>query len=135
MSNTHTGSCLCEEVKYKITGEAKRFLYCQCSRCRKSTSSAHASNLFIASKEIDWLSGKENIQTYKVPDADRYERHFCKNCGSSLPIYVAMREMVLIPAGTLDTEPTLKPQARIFNDSRAEWSDHADLECYPEYPG
>jgi len=53
MSNTYTGSWPCKGVKYKVTGEAKRFLYCQCSCCRKSTSSAHADNLFIASRETE----------------------------------------------------------------------------------
>jgi len=135
MSIKHTGSCLCGEVKFEIIGEAKRFLYCHCSRCRKSTGSAHASNLFIDAKGINWLSGEANHKTYKVPDAERYARTFCNNCGGLLPVYVAARGMVMIPAGTLDTEPNFKPQARIFEGSRAEWSyDDHDMPCHEEYP-
>jgi len=135
MSDKHTGSCLCGAVKFEVIGEAKNFLYCHCSRCRKSTGSAHASNIFIDAEKINWISGEENRKSYKVPDAERYMRVFCENCGSLLPVYVAARNMVLIPAGTLDTEPKLSPQARIFNGSRANWcSDDHDLTCYEEYP-
>jgi len=134
MSSKHTGRCLCGEVKYEITGEAKNFLYCQCSRCQKSTGSAHASNLFVAANDIHWISGKNKIKSFKVPDAERYMRHFCADCGSPVPIYIEARGMALIPAGTLDTGPTIKPQARIFHDSRAVWTNHDELVCFPEYP-
>jgi len=134
MSDKHTGSCLCKEMKYEVIGEAKRFLFCQCSRCRKSTSSAHASNLFIDAKKIDWVSGEANLRMYKVPDAERFVRHFCVNCGSSMPIFVDARNMVVIPAGTLDSHLDFKPEARIFNDSRAGWTHHEELACFPEYP-
>ena len=42
---------------------------------------------------------------------------------------------VVLPAGTLDAEPPMQPHARIFWDSRAEWSCHGDgIPTYPEYP-
>ena len=43
---------------------------------------------------------------------------------------------VVIPAGSLDSEPPIKPQARIFWDSRADWSCDGDaLPRFAEYPG
>jgi hypothetical protein len=43
--------------------------------------------------------------------------------------------MVFIPAGTLDVEPNIAPQARIFQDSKASWSCAGDaIPCFPEYP-
>ena len=32
-----TGSCLCKNVSYEITGNMGVFQYCHCSRCRKFT--------------------------------------------------------------------------------------------------
>jgi hypothetical protein len=44
-------------------------------------------------------------------------------------------ELVVIPAGSLDSAPPLAPQARIFWDSRADWSCAAgDLPVFAEYP-
>jgi hypothetical protein len=42
---------------------------------------------------------------------------------------------VIIPAGSLDDEAPITPQARIFSGSRARWSCTDDgLPVYPEYP-
>jgi len=44
--------------------------------------------------------------------------------------------LVMIPAGTLDDEPGIAPQARIFYGSKADWScagdELASFERYPE---
>jgi len=52
-----------------------------------------------------------------------------------LPKHIPSMGMVFIPAGTLDVEPNIAPQARIFQDSKASWScsDEA-LPCFPDYP-
>jgi hypothetical protein len=41
----------------------------------------------------------------------------------------------MLPAGSLDVEPPLKPDSRIFYGSRASWScDEGELPHYQEYP-
>jgi len=55
------GSCLCGAVQYQVTGEAKRFYHCHCSRCRKPTGTGHASNLSLQPGALKWLSGEEHI--------------------------------------------------------------------------
>ncbi len=43
--------------------------------------------------------------------------------------------MVFIPAGSLDEEPDMEPQARIFTGSRAGWScERMELPEFSEYP-
>ena len=44
-------------------------------------------------------------------------------------------DVVIIPAGSLDDEPPIRPQARIFQASRANWSCTAGdaLPTFPEY--
>lgn len=39
-----------------------------------------------------------------------------------MPRFDADHGMVFIPAGSLDVEPVMQPQARIFCGSRAAWS-------------
>jgi hypothetical protein len=44
-------------------------------------------------------------------------------------------DSVLVPAGSLDVEPPIKPQARIFTAWRSSWSCVGDgLEAFPEFP-
>ena len=131
---TLKGSCLCGAVKYEATGEPKRFYHCHCSRCRKATGSAHASNLFLQPAALKWLSGEAQIRSFKVPEAQRFTNSFCATCGSRLPRQAKDTDIVMIPCGSLNDEAPLKPQARVFSGSRASWSCAGDeLPVYPEY--
>ncbi len=130
-----SGSCLCGTVQYDLSGDPKHFYHCHCRRCRKATGTGHATNLMIASGGVNWIKGEASLTRYKVPDAERFSTCFCGICGSLLPRFVAELGVVVIPAGTLDSEPAGMPEARIFWDSRADWScSTGDLAVYSEYP-
>ena len=129
------GGCLCGVVKYEVAGEAKRFYHCHCSRCRKATGTGHASNLFLRPAALKWLSGEEHIRAFKVPEAERFTNQFCAACGGRLPRQPAGTDTVVVPAGSLDDEVPIRPQARIFIDSRALWSCSGDdVLTYPGPP-
>ena len=129
------GSCLCGAVRYEAAGEPLRFVHCHCSRCRKATGTGHASNLFIQPGTLRWLSGEENLRSFKIPEAKRFTNSFCAVCGGRVPRQVTGSDAVVIPAGSLDDEPPIQPQARIFVGSRASWSCAGDdLPVHAEYP-
>lgn len=128
------GSCLCGTVRYQVTGEPERFYHCHCSRCRKATGTGHASNLFLRPAALEWLSGEEEIRSFKVPEAKRFTNTFCAKCGSRLPRQATDGNGVIVPAGSLDDAPPIEPQARIFSASRAGWSCAGDaLPVHSEY--
>jgi hypothetical protein len=132
---TLTGSCLCGAVKYEASGEPARFMHCHCTRCRKATGTGHASNLFLQPGTLKWLAGEEQLRAYKVPEAKRFTNTFCATCGGRLPRQIAGSDMVVIPAGSLDGEPPMKPQGRIFIGSGAAWSCRGDgMPAFDEYP-
>lgn len=134
-TSTFRGSCLCGSVQYEISGEPKKFYHCHCKRCRKATGTGHATNLFLQPGSLKWLKGEDLIRLYKVPEAQRFTNSFCSNCGGRVPRYVKEMDAVIIPAGSLDSEPPLRPQARVFWDSRADWSCSAgELPVHAEYP-
>jgi hypothetical protein len=105
-----------------VSGEPQAFFHCHCSRCRKATGTGHASNLFFQPGVLQWLAGEEQVRAYKVPEAKRFTNTFCAVCGSRLPRRANDSDAVMIPAGSLDEEAPIKPQARIFTASRASWS-------------
>jgi hypothetical protein len=132
---TFKGSCLCGSVQYELHGEPKRFYHCHCRRCRKATGTGHASNIMVKAEDFRWVQGDALLRRYKVPDAERFYSHFCSECGSAMPREVPEIGMIVIPAGSLDHEIPIRPEARIFWDSRAEWSCSDDvLPTYAEYP-
>ena len=133
---TISGSCLCGSVQYEVSGEPQWFYHCHCSRCRKASGTGHASNLLVPQGLLEWVVGEDLIKTYKVPEARRFSNCFCSVCGGRLPRYVQETGMIVIPAGSIDSELAFKPQFRIFWDSRASWSCGGDgIPVHAEYPG
>src|SRR3569623_1993206 len=129
------GSCLCGAVRYEVVGDLQRFYHCHCSRCRKSSGTGHATNLMLANARILFSHGEALLKRYKVPDAERFTRQFCSECGSSVARFVLEINVVVVPAGSLDSPVPIQPQARVFWDSRAEWScDDQELPRFTEYP-
>lgn len=115
------GSCLCGEVRYQVTGELMIFQYCHCSRCRKFTGSAHASNIFVQPQQFKWLSGEDNVVSYYLPESKYFGTAFCRTCGSSLPWLPKQGKVMVITAGTLDAAPDKLPMQNIFWHERPDW--------------
>ncbi len=132
-NNIKTGSCLCNEVKYEIAGNMGIFQYCHCSRCRKFTGSAFASNLFVNPDDFKWTSGSEQVGRFEFEESKHFATCFCKACGSSLPWLAKSGQVVVVPAGTLDCDPDIKPIQNIFCGSSASWFENpADLPKFDE---
>ncbi|PVV09678.1 MAG: aldehyde-activating protein [gamma proteobacterium symbiont of Ctena orbiculata] len=130
-----TGSCLCGEVSYVIKGNLGIFQYCNCSRCRKFTGSAFASNLLVKPGDFEWLQGEVLVGRYTLKEAKHFATCFCKKCGSSLPWLAQSGRSVVVPAGTLDGDPHIKPIQNIYCASRAVWyQDPGELPSYDELP-
>jgi len=129
------GSCLCGQITYQYSGPVKVFQYCHCSRCRKFTGTAHASNIIVDPRQFEWIRGEEFLGRYEVPEARHFATSFCQRCGSALPWLTQSGKAVVIPAGTLDEDPNIKPQHNIFYASRAPWYVEVDsLTKYDELP-
>lgn len=130
MQKEHLGSCLCGEIRFKLEGDFEGFYLCHCSHCRKDTGSAHAANLISSTARLEWLAGQGKLSRYQLPQS-RHTHCFCSNCGSAMPYLI--EQMMVIPAGCLDTEVFTRPDAHIFVASKAAW-DH-DLASIPSFDG
>lgn len=132
---TFIGGCLCGTVRYEVIGEPAKFYHCHCSRCRKSTGTGHATNMLITDAQIKYTQGEARVKRYKIPESERFIRVFCSECGALVARFVPELDAVVIPAGSLDNEPPIKPQARIYWDSRSSWSCTDDiLPTFAELP-
>lgn len=129
------GSCLCGSVEYAIEAPFKGFQFCHCSRCRKFTGGMHSANIFVPIGQFSWLKGEDYIGKYNMPEAKYLTTAFCQKCGSSLPWEVKGGKTMVIPAGTLDEDPQIKPEQNIFWGSRATWCvETHDLPKYEALP-
>ena len=120
MTRLLTGGCCCGEVSYKVADNFRRFFFCHCEQCRKLTGTAHAANLFTSPDAIEWVKGQQHITRFNYPGR-ALSRAFCKTCGSALPFESQDSKYLLVPAGSLNEEPSKELDAQIFCEEQTEW--------------
>jgi hypothetical protein len=129
------GSCLCGAVAYEVTGQPMIMQSCHCLRCRRARGAAHGTNIFYKMDQFRWTRGTEWVSEYKLPEARFYTVSFCRRCGSAVPKVSSERGLAIIPAGSLDTDPPIRPQRHIFVNYKAPWFEIRDaLPQFPEGP-
>lgn len=129
------GSCLCGKVAFEVTGAPLKFLYCHCRSCQKSSGSVHAANLAFPANSITWTQGEDLIQLFvDTEENPGFPRAFCKNCGSPVPKLSRNRQFWVVPSGSLNSDPGLRPQANIYWSEHGPWYVPADQMTKHEGP-
>jgi hypothetical protein len=132
---TIRGSCLCGGVAFELREPPTFARFCHCSRCRKGRAAAFASNLFASDSALRWARGAEQLVSFKLPDAKFFTQCFCRVCGGKLPRIDPDRKLAVVPMGSLDDDPGIRPREHIFTASRAAWDEITDgLPQHPEAP-
>lgn len=127
------GSCLCGKVTFQLAAQPQLINFCHCSMCRKATGSAFGSFLHADGETFKWLSGETAITQFQ--SSANNLRSFCSACGSIVPVLEADGAHVIIPAGSLDNDPGVRPIVHIFVGSKAPWFDISDsLPQFAEFP-
>ncbi|MFW5489091.1 MAG: GFA family protein [Desulfovibrio sp.] len=126
----YAGSCLCGKVTFEVEGEFENFYLCHCERCRKDTGSAHAANMFSSTAILRWLSGQDMVKTFNFNETGHI-KSFCSQCGSALPNIQMEGKLLVVPAGSLDCDTPIGPDAHIFVSRKANWD--KDLEKLPTF--
>lgn len=129
----YKGSCLCEQVIVEINGPIKSIIHCHCSKCRKNSGTAYATNGFVNTEHFSITSGKENLGSYMTSEG-KY-RYFCSTCAS--PVYSSNEadpERIRLRLGILDSDIIERPMSHNFVTSKANWDDlDAQLPRYDEF--
>lgn len=127
------GSCLCGEVRFHVTEPMSIAQHCHCKRCRRARASAHASNGFAPIDGVTMLQGEERIREYKIPDAQFFTQSFCEICGSKVARKDPGRNIAVIPLGSLDDDPGIRPCRHIYTADKAGW--HEITDDIPQFAG
>ena len=127
------GSCLCGNVRFEFAGAPEFINHCHCSMCRKVHGAAFGSFLHADGRGFRWLSGQSRVENYQSSPGN--VRAFCKVCGSNMPVLEEGGTHVIIPAGTLDGDPDVRPIVHIHTASKALWFEITDaLPQFAESP-
>ncbi len=115
------GSCSCGEIRFELTGRPVRMHHCHCGRCRRARGSAHATNVIYKLDALRYTEGEASLVDFDLPGAQFFGTSFCRNCGGAMPRRSAGRGVVVVPVGSLDSDPEIHPLAHQFVASKAPW--------------
>jgi hypothetical protein len=122
MGKILSGGCYCGAVQFTVEDNFSRFFFCHCEQCRKRSGTAHVANLFTTADSIHWVKGVDQIKRYDDLTSPRsITKSFCKECGSPVPYTSKDGVKLVVPAGSLNEEPTKQVDAKIFCGEQTHW--------------
>ena len=105
-----TGSCLCGEISFRITGPLRPVVVCHCTQCRKQSGHIGA---FTECEDADLhFVKKQTLAWYRASNIA--SRGFCRNCGSLLFWKADGRSATSIGAGSIDGATGLQMGGHVF---------------------
>lgn len=122
----YRGQCLCGQVRYEVDKIEPRMGHCHCTMCRKFHGAAFATYGEAKKENFRWLVGEEKLAGFVAQNGT--ERRFCSRCGSSMTFSPAQKKngFVEFALATLDDDIPLRPDAHIYMDFKANWSETCD---------
>lgn len=129
-TDTHLeGSCLCGQVRFRLSGELRPVSYCHCSQCRKTH--GHFAAYTHAHESQLQFQDKSGLKWYASSGFAR--RGFCGNCGASLFWHCDGSGGISIAAGCLDAPTGLRADRHIFASDASDYYQITDgLEIFPQ---
>lgn len=111
------GGCLCEGVRYRLTGPCRDVINCFCGQCQK-TSGHHFAATRVSLDQFELLSS-ETLAWYQSSESAK--RGFCQRCGGNLFWQPVDGDTISVTAGTLDKPTGLRTTRNIFIDDMSDY--------------
>lgn len=129
-SQTLEGSCLCEKIQYRVTGQPERAAVCHCGTCRKVSGGFATSWAIYPAEKFELVSGRPRAHL----SSKTGERQFCGDCGSYL-FFRSLKgdDIAEIMIATLDHPNLVSTDCHLFTDSAPAGMQIQDR--LPRYPG
>lgn len=130
----YKGSCCCGEIRFELTAKPSMLGTCHCTRCRKSGTSTM---FFVKKSDLKWISGENLLQVYKAVPPYKYDRYFCKNCGTSFGEVLGDLDSFPIAANLMDDDIDMKNEFHEFVSEKPSWlvigDDGKQFHDHPEF--
>ena len=84
---------------------------------------------------VHFLKGEDHLRSFKVPGAKHFTQVFCDVCSSPMPRIDPGRGIAVVPLGSLDDVPDIRPVGSIYVADKSGWHDITDeLPAYEAGP-
>lgn len=127
---THTGKCLCGQVRFTADAEPSGARMCWCRDCQYIASGSATVNVLFPEEAVRY-DGEIGTFRMTADSGNTVERGFCTKCGAQM--YSRTVEPkgapIRVRAGTLDDPALIAPTAIIWAASAPAW-----VELDPKLP-
>jgi len=120
---THTGGCLCGNVRYEVSGPSFWKSICYCESCTRAAGAPAIACAGFDKSKFRLLKG--HIEIYE--SSPGVLRGFCRHCGTSLTyqknpeVLEGALDDVYILTRTLDDPSGYPPDDHVHYDERVSW--------------
>lgn len=126
------GSCCCGAIRFSLTTQPTMMGTCHCSRCRKVGATTF---VFVKRESFTLESGAEHISTYAPEEGYKYNRTFCKVCGTALGEINSINDAFPVAANCFDSELTTTNLFHEFVSEKPRWYSICDTaQQFAEHP-
>ena len=116
-SGSVSGGCLCEGVRYRVSGPLRGVINCYCGQCQK-TSGHHVAATRASLADFELIKD-ETLSWYE--SSDRARRGFCRRCGGNLFWKRYDLDTISIMAGTIDNPTGLDTISNIYVEDASDY--------------
>jgi hypothetical protein len=116
------GSCLCEGVRFEISGDLANPIACHCSQCART--SGNFAVMTACNPDDLHLVTDTTLAWFRSSEAAR--RGFCSRCGGNLFWKPDSGDLVYIAMGTIHAPTGLEVAEHIFVGSKSDFYDICD---------
>lgn len=112
----HTGSCLCEAIKYTVDDELQTIVNCHCQFCRKAHGAEFVPVAMISDDKLEVVQGQELLSKFAVANGAAF-RCFCSACGTRLFNHSPAVNFISLITATITSSADLVPLANVNMES------------------
>ena len=119
--STHSGGCLCCQVRYSLSAAPVIARICWCRDCQHIAGNGTANAIFPTASLA--ITGEVSAYTSTAQSGNQVRRRFCPQCGCHLFADTTARpQLTVVRVGTLDDADAIKPAANIWAASAPAWA-------------
>lgn len=113
-----TGRCLCEKVRYSISGVPIDAGFCHCKTCQRSSGAPAVAWLTVPVLDFRYTHGVVAIYNSSAG----FQREFCSLCGTQIAFRATVSAVTVdVTLSSLEDSSVVKPEYHIWCQSKAPW--------------
>lgn len=127
------GSCICESIKFEVSGEPEDSVHCYCKDCRKNSGALGQITSSYSSTNFEISDDESVLKEYtikKTASGFPKKKNFCGKCGCTIftvPMKFDGQIIVIRPTLLDDSFPVFMPTKAIFEDEKKRFTEHVEI--------